>query len=295
LAASNIARIMKEHGLGPAPRRRGPTWRQFLRAQASGIVATDFFHVDTVLLKPLSVLFFIELGRRRIPITGAAHPHGAWVTQQARNVTGDLADVDITTKFMLRDRDTKYVTSFDEVFAAEGTRIIKTPFRSPNANAFAERFVRTVRSECLDHLLVVNEAHLERALRGDSRHYNGHRPHQGLSQEIPTPENTASLTLGPTSDHRHRHLPRRSRQIGGHDRLGGLIHEYDRPAQLGRWASAHRGANSLATSFGGGTCSIVTSPEGVRSSAHGRRGRGCGSSARPTVRPQVRFPDRTRP
>jgi hypothetical protein len=165
LAASTIARILKDRDLGPAPRRRGPTWRQFLRVQASGIVATDFFHVDTVLLKRLYVLFFIELGRRRVWITGVtAHPNAAWVTQQARNVTGDLADADIAVKFLVRDRDTKYVASFDEVFKAEGTEIVKTPFWTPNANAFAERFVRTVRSECLDHLLVVNEAHLERLL-----------------------------------------------------------------------------------------------------------------------------------
>jgi transposase InsO family protein len=190
LAASTIARIMKDHGLGPAPRRNGPTWRQFLRVQASGVVATDFFHVDTVLLKRLYVLFFIELGRRRVWITGVtAHPNAAWVIQQARNITGELTDADIAAKFLVRDRDTKYVARFDEVFKAEGTEILKTPFRTPNANAFAEQFVRTIRSECFDHLLIVNEAHLERVLRSCACHYNGHRPHQGLSQEIPAMEN----------------------------------------------------------------------------------------------------------
>jgi transposase InsO family protein len=228
-AASTIARILKDHGLGPAPRRRGPTWRQFLRVQASGIVATDFFHVDTVLLKRLYVLFFIELGRRRVWITGVtAHPNAAWVTQQARNVTGDLADADIAVKFLVRDRDTKYVASFDEVFKAEGTEIVKTLFRTPNA--FAERFVRTVRSECLDHLLVVNEAHLERLLRDYACHYNSHRPHQGLSQEIPAPTRTDPLAVVRASDARHRHLRGLSYRIRRHDRLGGLIHEYDRAA-----------------------------------------------------------------
>jgi hypothetical protein len=110
-----------------------------------------------------------------------------WVTQQARNVPGGFADADVTAKFLVLDRDTKFVASFDEVFGAEGTQIMRTPFRTPNANAFAEQFVRTVRSECLDHLLVVNEQHLEQILRSYVCHYNGHRPHQGLSREIPAP------------------------------------------------------------------------------------------------------------
>jgi len=228
LGASTIAKVLKDHGLGPAPRRSGPTWRAFLRAQASGVVATDFFHVDTVLFKRLYVLFFIELGRRRVWITGVTdHPNSLWVTQQARNVTGDLADADITARYLVRDRDTKYVASFDNVFKAEGAEILKTPFRTPNANAFAERFVRTVRSECLDHLLVVNEAHLERIPRGYARHYNGHRPHQGLGQEIPAPERAVPLQAVPIPDSRHRHLRHRPRRIHRHDRLGGLIHEYE--------------------------------------------------------------------
>jgi transposase InsO family protein len=228
LGASTIAKVLKDHGLGPAPRRSGPTWRAFLRAQASGVVATDFFHVDTVLFKRLYVLFFIELGRRRVWITGVTdHPNSLWVTQQARNVTGDLADADITARYLVRDRDTKYVASFDNVFKAEGAEILKTPFRTPNANAFAERFVRTVRSECLDHLLVVNEAHLGGILRSYARHYNGHRPHQGIAQEIPAPEETAPLAVVPTIDSRHRHHRHRPPRIRRRDRLGGLIHEYE--------------------------------------------------------------------
>jgi transposase InsO family protein len=227
LAASTVAKILKDHGFGPAPRRSGPTWRAFLRTQASGVVATDFFHVDTVLLKRLYVLFFIELGRRRIWITGVtAHPNGGWVTQQARNVTSHLADEAITTKFLVRDRDTEYVASFDNVFRAESAEILQTPYRTPNANAFAERFVQTVRSECLDHLLVVNEAHLERILRSYARHYNGHRPHQEIAQEIPASESPALLRVVPISASRphHRQHPGRIRR---HDRLGGLIHEYE--------------------------------------------------------------------
>jgi putative transposase len=228
LAASTIARIIKHHGLDPAPRRRGPTWRECLRSQASGVVATDFFHVDTVLFKRLYVLFFIELGRTRVWVTGVtAYPNAAWVAQRARNVAGDLADADITTKLLVRDRDTKYVASFDEVFKAEGTEILRTTFRTPSANAFAERFVRTVRSECLDHLLVVNERHLGRILRTYACRHNRPGPHSSLSQEIPAPESTAPLASVPTSDSRRRYLSNHPKRMRRHDRLGGVIHEYE--------------------------------------------------------------------
>ncbi len=164
LAASTVARIMKDHGLGPAPRRSGPSWRSFLSAQAARIVATDFFSVDTLLLKRLYVLFFIELGRRRVWITGVSeHPDAVRVTQQARNAAGDLDEDGVRVKFLLRDRGAKYVAGFDEVFRSEGAQILRTPFRTPNANAHAERFVRTVRSECLDHLLIVNARHCRRS------------------------------------------------------------------------------------------------------------------------------------
>ena len=229
LAASTIARILKDHNLGPAPRRTGPTWRAFLRAQAEGVVATDFFTVDTVMLKRLYVLFFIELGRRRVWITGVTpHPNESWVAQQARNVAGDLDDAGIEVKFVLRDRDTKYVRNFDAVFLGGGAEIIKTPYRTPNANAHAERFVRTVRSECLDHLLILNARHLEQVLRNFVRHYNCYRPHQGLSQQIPRPR-PAARQAGPLPvgiDSRHSQLSHRHR-VRRHDRLGGLIHEYE--------------------------------------------------------------------
>ena len=206
----------------------GPTWRACLRVQASHIVATDFFTVDTLMLKRLYVLFFIELGRRRVWITAVtAHPDGAWVTQQARNATSELEDEGLEVKFLLRDRDTKYVASFDTVFTGGGARVLRTPFRTPNANAHAERFVRTVRAECLDHLLIVTARHLERILRSYVRHYNAHRPNQGISQEIPeASQSTSMMTPRPSLDeehHRHRgHLEGVRRRA----RLGGLIHEY---------------------------------------------------------------------
>ena len=231
LAVSTVASILKAHRIGPAPRRRGPTWRSFLRAQAKGIVATDFFTVDTITLRRLYVLFFIELRRRRIWITGVTeHPTAPWVTQQARNVTAEFDEAAIPAKFVIRDRDTKYVAGFDEVFTAQGATIVTTPYRTPNANAVAERFVKSVRTECLDHLLIVNERHLEAVLRNYARHYNGYRPHQGISQEIPgvvaptapTPKRVDAYSPHPSRRHRGR--------VRRRDRLGGLIHEYERAA-----------------------------------------------------------------
>jgi transposase InsO family protein len=141
-------------------------------------------------------------------------------------VTGDIVDEGITAKFLVRDRDTKYVAGFDEVFRSEGAQILRTPFRTPNTNAYAERFVRTVRSECLDHLLIVNTRHLERVLRSYARRYNGHRPHQGISQEIPGPTPSLPLMAVAPGQDLQSHL----RHVLRGDRLGGLIHEYEAAA-----------------------------------------------------------------
>jgi hypothetical protein len=231
MAASTIARIMKNHGLGPVRRRRGPSWRTFLRAQPSGIVATDFFTVDTVLLKRLYVLYSLELGRRRVWITGVtAHPHAAWVTQQARNVTWDLDDQRLEMKFLVRDRDTKYVASFDEVFRSEDAQILKTAFRTPNPNAHPERFVRTVRPECLDHLLILNRRHLEQVLRDYAQHYNGRRPHQGISQQIPADVGEVATHQVSIPPNPPRSCCSHQRQVRRHDRLSGLIHGCERVA-----------------------------------------------------------------
>ena len=229
LAGSTIARILKDNALRPAPRRSGPTWQAFLKAQASHVVATDFFTVDTLMLRQLYVLFFIELGRRRVWIIGlTAHPHGPWVTKQARNVTGDLDYEGIEVKFLLRDRATKHVSHFDTVFTSAGAQVLRTPFRTPTANDHAERFVRTIRSECLDHVLIVDARHLERVLHSYVPHYNGHCPHQGISQQIPEAP-TSTLTVAPLSSRHEGHRQNRPHSLGvrRHDRLGGLIHEYE--------------------------------------------------------------------
>ena len=188
-------------------------WSEFLRSQACGVLATDFFTVDTVLLKQLYVLFVIELSTREVHILGVTeHPTGGFVTQVARNLVSDLADRSRAIKFLIRDRDTKFTTSFDEVFLSERFRVIKTPVRSPWANAFAERWVRTVRTECLDWILIVGHRHLERVPREYVGHYNQPRPHRGIDLSVPSFR--CAVTIG-----------RPSLQIHRHDVLGRLIHE----------------------------------------------------------------------
>ena len=144
-------------------------------------MTTDFFSVDTIKFTQLYVLFVIELQRRIVHILGVSdHPTGSFVTQVARNLAGDLTEHARSFRFLIRDRDAKFIASFDEVFASEGMEVIRTPIRSPRANAIAERWVRTVREECLDWTLVLGRHHLEAVLRDYVRHYSAHRPHRGL-------------------------------------------------------------------------------------------------------------------
>ena len=166
VAASTVWKILKDAGLDPAPRRAGPTWRQFLSAQAHAILAIDFAHVDTVFLRRLYILVVIEHDRRRVHLAGiTAHPTGDWVTQQARNLLMDLGDRADQFRFLIRDRDSKFTAAFDAVFTGADIRIIRTPIRAPRANAIAERFIGTLRRECLDHLLITGPRHLDVVLR----------------------------------------------------------------------------------------------------------------------------------
>jgi transposase InsO family protein len=163
VSATKIRTLLRATGLGPAPRRSGPTWSEFLRARARGILALDFFTVETSWLRTLCVLFAIQVGSRRVHVLRVSrNPDSAWVTQQARNLA--VGERPCSLRFLISDRDSKFTDPFDEVFRSEGVRIIQTPVRAPRANAFAERWVRTVRTECLDWMLVLGRRHLERVL-----------------------------------------------------------------------------------------------------------------------------------
>jgi putative transposase len=165
VAPSAVWQILKAAGIDPAPRRWGPTWRQFLSAQAHGIIACDFFAVDTITLKHLYVLIFIEHGTRRLHLAGiTAHPTGPWVVQQARNLAVELGARMEAVRFLVGDRDTKFIMAFDGVFQAEGLRIIRTLPQAPRANAICERVVGTLRREVLGRTLIFGERHLSKVL-----------------------------------------------------------------------------------------------------------------------------------
>jgi putative transposase len=220
VSATAIRTTLRRHRLDPAPRRAATSWQAFLRRQAAGIVACDFFTVDTIWLRRLYVLFFIEHQTRRVHLAGVtANPDGAWVTQQARNLLLVLGEQGRRVRFLLRDRDAKFSRSFDDVFRSEGGQVLMTPVRAPKANAYAERWVRTVRAECLDWLLVLGRAHLEQILRVYAEHYNAHRPHRALRLEPPLQQ--AGLTaVGEDQPAREQRR----------NLLGGLIHVYRRAA-----------------------------------------------------------------
>jgi hypothetical protein len=173
------------------------TWREFVGAHRRSMLAVDFFTVETIWLQRLYVLFFIELGSRRVHVAGCTpNPSAPWVTQQARQLTWRLAEGPASFRFLIRDRDQKFTASFDDVFRGSGLEIIRTPFRAPQANGIAERFVRTVRSECLDWLLIFDQPHLERILAVFADHYNGHRPHRALQL---TPPDRRRPSIAPTA------------------------------------------------------------------------------------------------
>jgi transposase InsO family protein len=216
VSATSVRTTLRRHRLGPAPRRGGPSWTQFLRAQAAGMLACDFLTVETVGLARLYVIFMIELERRRVHLAGVtAHPTSAWVTQAARNLLMELDGHADRFRFLIRDRDAKFTAAFDAVFTAAGIEVVKIPPRAPKANAFAERWVRTVRTECLDWMLIWSRRHLKRVLAVYVEHYNTARPHRGIHLGVPaahgapTAANVAQIA-----------------RIERVEVLGGLVHEY---------------------------------------------------------------------
>jgi transposase InsO family protein len=220
VSATSVRKILVAGGLGPAGKRGGPAWSDFIRHQAESMLACDFFTVDTIALRRIYVLFFIEISTRRVHLAGMTeHPDGAWVARRARNLTWDLEERERPVRFLLRDNDAKFGRAFDDVFRTEGIAVIRTPVGAPKANAIAERFVGTVRRECLDWLLIANRRHLERVLRAFVDHYNGHRPHRSLGLAAPGRANVVPLhPVVSDMDGVNRRA-----------RLGGLINEY-RPA-----------------------------------------------------------------
>jgi transposase InsO family protein len=220
VSATTVRKVLAAADIPPAPERGQQSWRSFLRQQAASTLACVFFTVETLTLQRIYVLFFISLATRRLEYTACtADPDNAWVTQQARNLFMRLGEQEPQFRLLVHDRDTKFSRAFHEVFRTERINVIRTPVRAPNANAVAERWVRTVRNDCLDRILILGRRHLDRVLNVYTKHYNEHRPHRAL--QLAPPDGT-----NPADD---RHTATAADVFRG-DLLGGLIHQYRQAA-----------------------------------------------------------------
>jgi transposase len=215
VAPSTVWEILKSSGIDPAPRRDGPGWAEFLRSQAQGILALDFFTADLLNGAKVYVLAVIEHGTRRVRVLGATgHPIQSWVVQQARNLLMDLEDAGTRVKFVLHDRDSSFTATFDTVFQAAGVRVVRSAVQAPRMNSIMERWICSCRRELLDRTLIWNQQHLMTVLREYEDFCNNHRPHRSLNQAAPLrplPDGVAGLN--------HFRVQRR-------DRAEGVIHEY---------------------------------------------------------------------
>jgi transposase InsO family protein len=219
ISATSVRNILNNARVPPAPQRDRQSWRGFLRAHGESILACDFFTVDTVWLRRIYVLAFLSVGSRRIEyVACTSEPDAAWMLQQARNLLMELDDRERQVRFLIHDRDAKFPCAFDALLVSERIKVIRTPVQAPNANAHMERWVGSVRRECLDRLLIVSRRQLEHVLRVYIHHYNGRRPHRALDLKPPDPRARSRAELTPTSQ---------ALQVNRRDLLGGLIHEYE--------------------------------------------------------------------
>ncbi|MGW7008141.1 integrase core domain-containing protein [Streptomyces sp. NPDC054933] len=228
ISTATVRRILRASGLNPGRRRQTARkeWTEFLKGQASGLLATDFFHIDTIELQRLYALLVMEVRTRTVHILGVtAHPTATWTTQQARQLLWQLDDPAANFTHLIRDRDRKFTAAFDAVFTSEGITVTKTPPRTPNCNPHAERFIRSAREECTNRLLISGRGHAEKLLHDYTRHFNSHRPHKGRNQRAPLDDPNV--------------IPLPTARIERRQAVAGLINEYHRAGRQPEEIPAH--------------------------------------------------------